>query len=202
MPSHSLGKWRTDRVARLDEIENAHRSVGGVLRGRRYATLQINYAYTVLIASQFQGYCRDLHSECVTHLISKVEVPGIPPGDLRIVMREYFVPHRKLDSGNAGPGSLGDDFKRFGIDFWVKVKALDTRNVSRLTSLSWLIACRNAIAHQDFRPLKIEGRTHPFPVYLTLTEIRKWRKAREKLAVDFDVVMSTHIGALIGTPPW
>ncbi len=65
MPSLSLQKWETIRSSELDEIENAHSSVGGTTRGRRYGTQQINQAYAVLLSSQFQGFCRDLHSECV-----------------------------------------------------------------------------------------------------------------------------------------
>jgi len=29
MPSQSLQRWQTDGLSRLDEIENAHQSVGG-----------------------------------------------------------------------------------------------------------------------------------------------------------------------------
>ena len=65
MPSYSLNHWTRERSEALDEIANAHSSVGGSARGRRYATQQINHAYATLLSSQFQGFCRDLHSECV-----------------------------------------------------------------------------------------------------------------------------------------
>lgn len=63
MPSQSLVHWSSKRSVGLEEIESAHRSVGGTGRGRRYATSQINQAYVVILSSQFQGFCRDLHSE-------------------------------------------------------------------------------------------------------------------------------------------
>ena len=69
MPSYSLNRWSSERSEALDEIENAHLSVGGTARGRRYATQQINHAYATLLSAQFQGFCRDLHSECVEHII-------------------------------------------------------------------------------------------------------------------------------------
>lgn len=72
MPSASLENWKTTRRTALDEIVSAHRSVGGSGRGRRYATQQINHAFAVLLSAQFQGFCRDLHSECVTHLVQSV----------------------------------------------------------------------------------------------------------------------------------
>ena len=66
MPSKALRRWINSQAAALDQMENAHASVGGKGRGRRYTTDQINQAYAVLLASQFQGFCRDLHSESGT----------------------------------------------------------------------------------------------------------------------------------------
>jgi hypothetical protein len=63
MPSTAINWWRTNGVAALDQIAAAHLAVGGPNPGRRYATGQINNAYTVLIAAQFQRFCRDLHSQ-------------------------------------------------------------------------------------------------------------------------------------------
>src|ERR1700682_173538 len=69
----------TSKMARLrrlelDEIVEAHRAVGGSGRGRRHATEQVNHAYAVLLSSQFQGFCRDLHSECARHIVQQVPV--------------------------------------------------------------------------------------------------------------------------------
>ena len=68
MPSLSLQDWETDRKSALDEIENAHSSVGGTARGRHCVTQQIKQAYAALLFSQFQDCCCDLHSECVGYL--------------------------------------------------------------------------------------------------------------------------------------
>lgn len=59
MPSSSYRQWRTVCAAALDEIAHAHVAVDGTAPGRRYTTQQINRAYPTLIASQFQGFCRD-----------------------------------------------------------------------------------------------------------------------------------------------
>lgn len=69
MPSKSFQAWRNERSVALDELEAAHQSVGGTGRGRRYATQQINQAYTVLLCSQFQGFCRDLQVECADYFV-------------------------------------------------------------------------------------------------------------------------------------
>src|SRR5438270_382490 len=102
MPSLSLNRWLTDRATALDEIESAHQSIGGTGPGRRYATQQINQAYAVLLSSQFQGYCRDLHSECIDHLVRVAVTPalhGIVQNDLRL--------HRRLQTGNPNPANIG-----------------------------------------------------------------------------------------------
>ena len=123
MPSHSLHRWKTTHADALDEIEAAHRSIGGTGPGRRRATLQINYAHTVLLSSYFQRYCRDLHSECADWFVD-----GITSSALRTSCRNAIVLDRKLDRGIPNPGHLGEDFKRFGLAFWDEVRTLDVRN--------------------------------------------------------------------------
>jgi hypothetical protein len=117
MPSNSLTRWKADRAAALDEIENAHAVVGGTARGRRYATQQINYAYTTLLSSHFQGFCRDLHSESIDNVILNL------PARTRAFCRTEFLWNRSLDRGNPHPGGIGADFNRLGIDFWPALMA-------------------------------------------------------------------------------
>src|SRR5437667_1587414 len=108
MPSTSLQDWSSVRAVRLDEIEAAHRSVGGTGPGRRFATQQINQAYAVLLAGQFQRFCRDLHSETVDHLTAIIPHPVI--ADL---FRSRMTEGRKLDRMNANASNIGSDFGRF-----------------------------------------------------------------------------------------
>ena len=75
MPSISYRRWRTICARALDEMAKAHVAVGGSARGRRYTTQQINQAYAVLLAAHFQGFCRDLHSECVDHILAVMAPP-------------------------------------------------------------------------------------------------------------------------------
>jgi hypothetical protein len=77
MPSKSLISWRSTGARALNEIEAAHRAVGGIGPGRRYATQQINHAYTVLLSSQFQRFCRDLQSEAADELAGTVAMPVV-----------------------------------------------------------------------------------------------------------------------------
>lgn len=79
MPSVSLTKWHTERLQALDELENAHRNVGGPGRGRRYATQQLNQAYALMASSHFQGFCRDLHSESSDYLATAITPLALQP---------------------------------------------------------------------------------------------------------------------------
>jgi hypothetical protein len=185
-----MHRWSTDRAAELDQIDEAHKALGGTSRGRRYALDQINYAYATLISSHFQGFCRDLHSECVDHVVTAVAV------ELQVMMRTLLVTGRKLDHGNPTPGSIGSDFGRFGIQFWPAVHQDFHRNDRRQAMLEELNRWRNPIAHQDFDPAMLGSTT------LHLSRVRQWRRSINQLAVSFDNVMRDHIAALIHAQPW
>ena len=102
MPSLALKRWRTDRSATLNEIERAHRLVGGAGPGRFATTQQLNQAYALLLSSQFQGFCRDLHQECADYLVAPVVSPV-----LQAMYRNNLLFGRKLDAGNPNPGNIG-----------------------------------------------------------------------------------------------
>jgi hypothetical protein len=191
MPSHSLIRWNDERADALDEIENAHVMVGGTERGRRYATQQINYSYTALLSSHFQGFCRDLHSECVERLVA------IVPVQFQDLLSTEFTWNRSLDRGNPHPGTIGSDFNRLGVDIWREVYALDARNERRRELLQELIDWRNAIAHQDFDPVAPGG----IPT-LHLARVRAWRSAVNALVRAFDQVMYNYLQRVVGATPW
>ncbi len=192
MPSRALHRWKNEGQRALDELEAAHRSLGGKGPGRRYATEQINQAYTVLLMSQFQRYCRDLHTEAIRSLVN-----AAPPDPRYNLLEILLTEGRKLDTGNANPGNLGADFGRFGMSFWEMVKAHKKGNIARQGKLSVLNDWRNAIAHQNFDTPILAGRSRS-----RLAEIRKWRATCNMLAASFDAVVGAHLTPIIGKPPW
>jgi hypothetical protein len=191
MPSYSLNRWNGERAEALDQIADAHASVGGVERGRRYATQQINHAYAMLLSAQFQGFCRDLHSECVDHLIA------LTPTNLQAIVREQFIWARRLDKGNPNPGNIGSDFGRLGLDFWADVRADRGQNEHRQRYLEELNEWRNSIAHQDCDPDRLGGTTT-----LHLAAVRQWRSSIDVLAVSFDIVACAYLRTFLGRAPW
>ena len=192
MPSRSLENWRTKRTNELDEIETALTAIRGSGRGRMYTTQQVNHAYLVLLSSQFQGFCRDLHSECVDHLLQIIQ-----PASLQTVLSAEFLFHRMLDRGNPTPRNLGNDFDRLGLEFWREVNRISRRNKNRREHLDELNNWRNAVAHHDFDPAKLGGRKT-----LTLKIIRSFRSVCTALATDFDRVMASHLKTVTGSNPW
>lgn len=192
MPSMSYHTWASSRAIALDEIGAAHAAVGGSARGRRYATQQINRAYAVLLASHFQGFCRDLHSECVDYIVST-----LVPASLRPIVQAELTLNRQLDSKNAQPGSIGSDFGRLGITFWPLVKTLKPANATRKTTLDLINVWRNGIVHQNLVAARLGGTTT-----LRLATVKRWRKDCGYLAESFDAVMRVYIHSLTGSYPW
>jgi hypothetical protein len=184
--------WKASARKALDEIEAAHDAVRDLRRGGRYAAQQINQAYVVLLSSQFQRFCRELHAQCAEHVGN-----ATLPYDLGRLLRARLTEGRKLDAGNPGPGNVGSDFGRFGIMFWDEVRRRNPRNPGRQEQLESLMRWRNAVAHQDFTHSALRGRSS-----ITITEVRNWRRACTMLALDFDAVMHAHLKKITGRKPW
>jgi len=193
MASQSYRMWLSTRAKALDEIQAAHASLGGTGPGRRYATQQINQAHAVLVASQFQGFCRDLHTESVAQLMAFIN----PPVLVRHLVQARFTKGRQLDSRNAQPGSIGSDFELLGIKFWDEVDSHHPKSKDRKRDLEELNKWRNAIAHQSFEEVSPGGAPN-----LTLQRVRRWRSVCGRLARSFDEVMRVHLQSLTGRTPW
>lgn len=193
MPSIAFQKWRASRAAALDRIEEAHGAVGGDKPGRRIMRQQLNQFYAVTLSSQFQGFCRDFHTECAKLLVAPVSDPN-----LRQTLYVSLVSWRRLDTGNPNPGNIGADFKRLGLDLWPPVDTDHPRNPQSRGLLEELNAWRNAIAHESFAPAMLKGGR----VVLPLARVRRWRKACDGLARSFDTVLRAHLLTMTGVAPW
>ena len=147
----------------------------------------------MLLSSQFQGFCRDLHDECVTHLVAAVVSPM-----LKEIYRRNLVFGRKLDTGNPNPGHIGSDFNRLGVSFWPAVAVDHTRNPQRRTALEALNRWRNAISHNTFAPDMYRGGRPS----LHLSQVQEWRRACDGLARSFDNVMGAYLLTATGVAPW
>jgi hypothetical protein len=196
MSSKALLRWQRDQEAKLDQLEAAHRAVGGSGPGRRYLT-QLNHAYLVMLAAQWQDFCRNLHSEAADAIVRAIDPPTA-----RLAVQGALTLGRLLDRGNAGPGTLGADFARFGgRGFWDVLDSLDKRNVKRRLQLEQLHIWRNGVAHQDFNWTKEERRTIKNTTG-TLNDVRAWRGACNALAQQFDRAVAAQVADVVGRAPW
>lgn len=192
MPSRALRHWQTRSRKVLDEVEAAHAAAGGIRAAQRFARQQIAQAYVVLLCSQFQRFCRDIHDEAVDRLTSRPEHAA-----LNTILRSNLSSGRKLDMGNASPSNLGSDFGRLGVAFWEEVRRRDRLNEARQRALDELNRWRNAIAHHDFRSPLLKGAQE-----VRFAEVRRWRRACAALAVDFDAVLQLYLNSILGRSPW
>lgn len=191
MPSVALRRWSSVRAAALDEVEAAHTAVGGTGPGRRHATRQLNHAYAVLLAAEFQGYCRELHTEAVEHFAAPL------PVHQRVIVIDEFTWSRQLDRGNANPSALGSDFGRLGLEFWASVDRADPDGPAFRLWLEELNAWRNAIVHADYDPTRLGG-----TIILRLAQVRRWRSNCRRLVRVFDQVVADHLHQTTGSRPW
>lgn len=198
MTSQALTKWRSTRSQQLDELLSAHANTCGTGPGRRYATEQLNFAYLVAVAAQFQGFCRDLHSESVS-----VFAAVAPP--IATILHLTLTKNRRLDSGNANEATIAEDFGRIGMeDFWDLVGAQGGAALTkaRRKRLEQMNMWRNAIAHNNFeqyqsRVDKLDGRLRP-----RLVEGKRCRVACDQLAEQMARAVAAFLTPIAGAAPW
>ncbi|MEX2175164.1 MAG: HEPN domain-containing protein [Pirellulaceae bacterium] len=190
MTSLALLLWQTNRSSALAEFEEVHKLVGKSGSRTTHARQQINQAFVLMLSGQFQGFCRDLHSECVDHLAGVVQ-----PAVMRSFLRSKLLDDRKLSKGNANPSALGSDFGRFGLQFWDSLKAHDPKLSDHQIALESMNEWRNRIAHQNFE------QTGGFAPLLRHSKIKEWKRSCDHLAVAIDAVMTQHLTTATGIQP-
>lgn len=190
--SRALDTWQTRQLDQLRQLEAAHSAVSGNKPGRRYSTVQINHALVVATAAQFQGFCRNLHSEAVGVLAAEIQDVG-----LRRIVHAGMTGNRALDRSNANADAIAQDFERVGIDIWDVAEQSHSLTESRRKGLMMLLKWRNAIAHQDFDSQKLGGRKEAL-----LKDARGWRSNCTGLARTFDRVVGDHLAGVTNGHPW
>jgi hypothetical protein len=193
--SQSLKEWQTDAWAAFDEIEHAHKAVGGTKPGRRFLTQQLNYAYTMLLAARFQGFVRALQIQTAEAIAL-----GAHDANYTELLRENLTSNRALERRNAQPNSIADDFGRFGLDIWTRADSERRGNDERRKKLWALITWRNAIAHDEITVKLARGALEP--VTISLATCRGWRSALNILATSLDKVAADHCQSLGLPRPW
>lgn len=187
MPSASLTKLQQTRLSSLSHIE-AQCAACVASAPPNIPLIDENLrGYVLLLAAHFQGFCRDLHTECAQIIASKVRK------SLEILFQTQFTARRELDRGNANAKSIIEDFNRF--DFAMKAQLNGIVGASALKkSLYELNEWRNAAAHHN-TALPTSG---PLAVPL----IRGWHNACDSLATAMDRILYTQVKAQLRRQPW
>ena len=195
--SAALQDWRGHRADLLDQLLDTHAATGGTARGRRWATEELNRALLLRVASQFQGFARDLHAEVAITFGSLAQ----PTNEtLARVIATGLQTKRELDRVNAQEDSLASDFGRFGIVLWDELQRHDVRTEQRRVRLRWFNTARNALAHDDQGAL---ARVLDAGYRIDLTWVRRWRSTLNALAGTMDAVMAIHLARMFNTDrPW
>src|SRR5207237_7965639 len=99
----------TDRTPRLHEVD-AHCAVVLALVPANPTFLDETLrGYVLHLSAHFQGFCRDLYTEC-----SQILIAAIPPG-LKATAQAQFSAQLALEKGNPSHDNIKRDFNRFGF---------------------------------------------------------------------------------------
>ncbi len=185
MSSASLTLWRNDRTPRLNAIDTQYAQSLAMAPPDPLLVDENLRGYIVLLSAHFQGFCRDLYSECAQIIASKVRPI------LQVLILDQFIAHRALDRGNPNHDNLRRDFQRFG--FTLDLAAADPANRGRLQILARLNEWRNIAAHQG--PVPAGGLPG-------LADLRACRNACDGLAGSLDGIMYNHLKRILRREPW
>jgi hypothetical protein len=140
----------------------------------------------MLLSGHFQGFCRDLYTECSQICASVV------PVNLQTAVQAQFAAELKLNTGNPTAENIRKDFERFGF-----LLNLAGAFPNQLTHLGHLNYWRNASAHQRTTPPPAG-----MPPTLSLPDIQTWRTSCDGLATSLDTIMQVELTRILGNPPW
>jgi hypothetical protein len=197
MSSRALRQWATTRAGSLGRLRDAREAVAGRGLGRRWLTKELDHAVILRVASEFQGFARDLHDEAIAFVSAE-----LAPGNaaLQVTLSLPYTAKRELNYKNANPDALTRDFGLLGIKLWPSLyQRYPSRGPAWREKLRLLNAARNGIAHQE--PSKIaQVQAAGWP--LTLPSADRWRSALDGLTRGMDVVVAAELRLIYGASPW
>ncbi len=205
MPSAALTHWHSDRMPRLGHFD-AHcvalfappqaapattgpASVSAslpVVPQLAYESLQ---GYVMLVSGHFQGFCRDLYTECGQLCAATATAT------MQTTIQAQFAAGLALNTGNPTLECIRKDFERFG--FFLDLGAAAPGNPQRITHLGHLNFWRNHVAHQKATPPPVG-----VPSVLTLADVQAWRASCNGLAISLDDIMKQELTRILGAVPW
>jgi hypothetical protein len=185
MPSVSLQHWRIERMLSLQEIDLQCAASLALAPPNPRLSEETLRGYIMLLSAHFQGFCRDLYTECAQI------VAGTLPPPLQAMIQMQFTASLALDRGNPNRDNIRRDFERFGIPL-NRVMA-NPANHGRLRDLDGLNGWRNVAAHHNVVP------PGGLPSH---AELQAWRNSCDGIATFLDGFMYNRMQGALGIAPW
>jgi hypothetical protein len=189
VPSASFTRWQNDRMPRLNEVDAHCAAVLALVPPKPTFLDETLRGFVLHLSAQFQGFCRDLYTEC-----SQIWIAAIPVG-LKATAQAQFSAHLALEKGNPSHDNIKKDFNRFG--FLLNLQAAHPLRPQRVTDLGHLNEWRNKAAHQGTQPLG-----GGVPTVLSLPVVQGWRTACDGLATSLDIIMHAELLRIMSVAPW
>lgn len=143
----------------------------------------------IRLASEFQGFCRSFHDECIDFVAS------LSP-QLTQLIRNSLSFKRRLDLQNANGETLREDFGRFSIEL-LALLTLDSPDASVWwAEIGKLNDAKNAGAHDSV------SRRQSLNMPLTPQTCLRWRNDLNQLVVAMDRVICREFLMMFEAAPW
>jgi len=110
MPSASLIRWQTDRANRISQVEGHCREVELLVPANPTFLDETLRGYDLHLSAHFQGFCRDLYTECSQFVISSI------PARLQQAIQTQCNSQLALEKSNPSYDNIRKDFFRFRIE--------------------------------------------------------------------------------------
>jgi hypothetical protein len=189
VPSAAFTRWQNDRIPRLNEVDAHCAAVHALVPPNPTFLDEPLRGYVLHLSAHFQGFCRDLYTEC-----AQIWIAGIPAG-FQATAQAQFSAHLALEKGTPSYDNIKRDFNRFG--FLLNLQAAHAMGPQRVTDLGHLNDWRNKAAHQGIQPLG-----GGVPPTLSLAIIQGWRASCDGLATSLDDIMRAELLRIMGVAPW
>ena len=190
MPSAALIRWQNDWMVRLNDVDAHCASVAALVPPNPTFLDETLRGFVLHLSAHFQGFCRNLYTEC-----SQILIATMPTGIQPAAQKKQFSAQLALEKGNPSHDNIKRDFGRFG--FQLNLQSAHARGPQQVTDLGHLNDWRNRAAHQGISPLG-----GGVPGTLSLPIIQGWRVSCDDLANSLDTILQGKLLHLLGVAPW
>lgn len=200
--SPALTEWFGGRRANIDELMRAHAALGnagpgaGPGRPPKAGTEQINEALVLRVATEFQGFVRDLLDLATIKIVRGCGCSPAYQAQVITAMSRG----RMIDRGNPHLEAIKVDLRRLSVtDVGRKLAGANPSHATDAAGLRQLMELRNALAHDDQDALAEFAQAG---VRATKQYAAGSRACAGRTARALDKVVWDHLFAAFSTDPW